>query len=365
MIFLITPAETNGGILQFSVTFANELSKLKECILFIPKTSEPFLPANTEFNFRFYNKIKSLNSKNSEIKKLCKQIAELKPEHVIFLEDSILMQQMCCILSEYKIPSSVVIHDIVHHPSSKMTLRQKAVEYLRIKLSKKTVNKAKKIILLSENSRSAFVKLYPRIKAKPIVFKLGAHVPVKEFKKPPEMNDNPFKYFLFFGRIDKYKGIESLCKAYSGLEERIQNENKLIIAGKGNFSQQEKTIIEKNNNILIIHRFIEDSEMLWLIKNSQAVVLPYIEASQSGVIPIAYYCNRPVIVRNLHGLVESVEENKTAAVFQNEEELKNIFQQMACNNILFDVKVIQNYFDENFCWNKNLKKLMEQIDVKQ
>ena len=62
-----------------------------------------------------------------------------------------------------------------------------------------------------------------------------------------------------------------------------------------------------------------------LFKKSSIVVLPYIEASQSGVIPLAYDCKKPVITTNVGSLSEVVKNNVTGILVppKNIEKLGN------------------------------------------
>lgn len=93
------------------------------------------------------------------------------------------------------------------------------------------------------------------------------------------------KYILFFGRIEKYKGIDILYKSFCESQE-LQKEYTLVIAGKGRFLMQQN---ERNLNILFINRYIKDTEVGYLFKNAAAVVYPYISATQSGVLSLSCF----------------------------------------------------------------------------
>lgn len=116
---------------------------------------------------------------------------------------------------------------------------------------------------------------------------------------------------LFFGRIKPYKGIKYLIEA----EKIISNASggyKLIIAGDGDITSYD---IDTNNpNIIVINRYIDDTEVAILFKKSMMVVLPYLDASQSGIIPIAYAFGKPVIVTNVGSISEVVEDNVTGLI---------------------------------------------------
>lgn len=100
------------------------------------------------------------------------------------------------------------------------------------------------------------------------------------------------KYILFFGRIEKYKGLSILVEAFS--ESKLSENVKLVIAGRGEFQ-----IPENSRNIIFINRYIEDDEIASLYKNAICVVYPYISATQSGVLSVASYFRTPIIASDV------------------------------------------------------------------
>lgn len=361
MICIVTPSEKNGGILQFAITFTTAVKTAQQCMLFVPDTVDKALLGELAQQSRLYKKVKSLNTRHPGILALRDQILEQKPEHVIFVEDSILMQQLCSLLRSKGVPSSVVVHDTVSHPSNQRTLRQNMVEFLRQRFTKKMLRKAENIILLSNHSKGEFDSRHKKRKARTLVMKLGAHVPGAEPVCPAEMEQEKSEYLLFFGRIDKYKGIEDLCRAYCEVPSDIQEKLKLVIAGNGGFSPEEKTLIRENPNIIAINRFVEDGEMLWLMEHTLLVVLPYIEATQSGVLPIAYHYTKPAAIRNLPGLVENAEPGKTAVIFDTCQELTGILEKTGTGELRLMPEDVRRFYSENYCWNKNVQALLEQL----
>ena len=103
----------------------------------------------------------------------------------------------------------------------------------------------------------------------------------------------------FFGRICKYKGVELLLESYQQIKGKMP-QLKLLIAGSGKIEG------EITKDVELFNRWIDDDEVVTLLSNVDVVVLPYIEASQSGVIPLAFSLGKPVIVTNVGGLSEQV-----------------------------------------------------------
>ncbi len=124
---------------------------------------------------------------------------------------------------------------------------------------------------------------------------------------------------LFFGFIRKYKGLDLLLEAMA--DERIKRSAiKLLIAGE--FYENEKQYheqIEKlgiKDQLILKTDFIPDSEVKYYLCAADAVVQPYRNATQSGVTPLAYYFEKPMIVTNVGGLPSLVPDQKAGIVVE-------------------------------------------------
>jgi glycosyltransferase involved in cell wall biosynthesis len=95
---------------------------------------------------------------------------------------------------------------------------------------------------------------------------------------------------LFFGIIRPYKGIELLIDAVCSLEKKIQKDINLRIIGNAlnnNYLQTLKSRTNSNTNIQITHKFLDYKEIINEIMMATIGVLPYLNATQSG-IPYLY-----------------------------------------------------------------------------
>ena len=61
-------------------------------------------------------------------------------------------------------------------------------------------------------------------------------------------------------------------------------------------------------------RFIPDSDVKYYLCAADSVVQPYRKATQSGVTPLAYYFEKPMIVTNVGGLPALVPDRKAGLV---------------------------------------------------
>jgi starch synthase len=115
---------------------------------------------------------------------------------------------------------------------------------------------------------------------------------------------------LFFGRIWEYKGLEYLIKAQPLVSEVIPNA-KFIIAGTGEDFDRYEAMMHDSTKFEVHYRYISNEERITFFKRASIVCLPYIDATISGVIPIAYAFAKPVVATRVGGLTEMVEDGQT------------------------------------------------------
>lgn len=159
--------------------------------------------------------------------------------------------------------------------------------------------------------------------AKPAIFNphpmyenFGGQVDPVQAKKKLGL-DVEKNYVLFFGFIRKYKGLDTLLKAFS--DQRLKEKNlQLIIAGEYYDSPQayEQLIddLELRNHVILANHYIEDSDVSLYFSAADLVAQTYKTATQSGVTQIAYYYKRPMLVTDVGGLSELVPHQKVGYV---------------------------------------------------
>ena len=70
----------------------------------------------------------------------------------------------------------------------------------------------------------------------------------------------------------------------------------------------------RRNQLILKTDFIPDSEVQYYLCAADAVVQPYRNATQSGVTPLAYHFEKPMIVSNVGSFAEQVLHEKTGLV---------------------------------------------------
>jgi len=111
---------------------------------------------------------------------------------------------------------------------------------------------------------------------------------------------------LFFGRIWPYKGLEHLIRAEPLITARIPDA-RIVIAGQGEEFSRYRQMMIHPEHFVVHNSYISDDRRAELFREASIVVLPYIEATQSGVIPVAYAFAKPVVATSVGGLPEMVE----------------------------------------------------------
>ena len=117
---------------------------------------------------------------------------------------------------------------------------------------------------------------------------------------------------LFFGRMEAYKGLETLLDAAALL--RAQGVAfRLVVAGRG--PELARLAPRLSAPDIELHEsFLGPEEAIALFQRASLVLAPYREATQSGVIAAAFGNGRPVVVSSVGGLPEVVTPGRDGLV---------------------------------------------------
>ncbi|HOI25732.1 MAG TPA: glycosyltransferase family 4 protein [Caldisericia bacterium] len=359
MIILLT-SNTNGGILQFTIQVLKTLSDIGvEAVSFIPENACFSVEPSLLGKIRFYHKPKTVNLFHKDIRHILKTLTNIKPDLIWYTDSSILVSQIGLLLPK-KIKQIITLHDAqTFHLTYKthfIHMLRKIYSIIILAFHARIIHH---ILLLSQNCYNLYTQHYPNHKCKTHLLALGAHVPNTNPKKPSEIPTSQ-QFHLFFGRLDKYKGIRILLEEFNS--ERNSCNKKLVIAGYGILTHEETRLAQSNSNIILIKRYISDSEMLWLFRHSVSVVLPYLEATQSGLIPIAYHFGVPVIVSDIEGLTQNVIDKKTGFICKYASDYLNFMKKTENKFIRSKMKdSIRGYYEKRYNWNNNVQQLLSEL----
>ncbi len=196
----------------------------------------------------------------------------------------------------------------------------------------------------------------------PLYDNFGSILPKQEAREKLGVSSHE-SIILFFGFIRKYKGLDILFEAMA--DERIKRAGiKLLVAGE--FYEDEKIYQEQitrlgiKEQLILRTDFIPDSEVKYYLCAADAVIQPYRNATQSGVTPLAYHFEKPMIVTNVGGLPALVPHEKVGLVAEPG-------PTALADSILRFYQLGENYFiphlrkeKEKYSWT-NLVKAIEQL----
>lgn len=118
---------------------------------------------------------------------------------------------------------------------------------------------------------------------------------------------------LFFGKIRHYKGLDVFLESLALVRRKMPL--RAIIAGE--FYLNQEPFLERAKRLALTDilewktEYIPNEAIPGLFRKADLVVLPYRQATQSGVVPLAYQFEVPVVVTRVGGLEEVVVEGKT------------------------------------------------------
>ena len=241
------------------------------------------------------------------------------------------------------VPIVITIHDPLRHSGEESFLSATLDKFI-FRLRNATY------ILHSDYSKILFERI-SKNRTNSYMIPFGNHEWLNEFKKEkiPE-EDN---LILFIGRVSKYKGIEVLLKSFQQVKQEIP-EAHLIIAGNGDYWFDYTKYID-GDSIEIINRYIPNEEIVRLLLQAHIVVLPYTEATQSGVVSTVFTFCKPIVATRTGGIPEIVRDGETGLLVEPDDRkaLTNAIIRIMHSEILYNTikKNISNIYNEGeFSW---------------
>ncbi|MGN1152112.1 MAG: glycosyltransferase [Lachnospiraceae bacterium] len=133
--------------------------------------------------------------------------------------------------------------------------------------------------------------------------------------------DEQTPMLLFFGFVREYKGLKYLLDAMKKIKTKMPETQLWVVGDFGEDKEQYLKQIQDNDirdQINLVEGYIPDKEVEKYFAAADLVVLPYISATQSGIVQIAYGFEKPVVVTDVGGLPDVVQDHKTGYVVPKE-----------------------------------------------
>jgi glycosyltransferase involved in cell wall biosynthesis len=286
---------------DYTIELANALIKYVDLIIIHPEkisaTCKDFL--DPDIKIRSFEKPRMRDLRNIlSMAAMMKIIHEIQPDILHVQETNDPWYDMTLWLNKMP-PLVTTIHDVFSHPGDRESVF--GSDYTRrfaFSRSQQLIvhsHLLKKALIEQFNVPQEIVNIVPHGELGSLYQRQGhQNISLRE----------PYT-LLFFGRIWPYKGLKYLIDAMPLIAEHIP-EVKLIIAGRGENINKYFPSDYDGKYYEIFNDFIPLETVSNLFQRSAATVLPYIEASQSGVAALSYGMGTPVIASDVGGLSEIV-----------------------------------------------------------
>src|SRR5438067_10927258 len=232
------------------------------------------------------------------IRSLISQIHKFSPDVIHYQGAHLWFDLALPLLRRY--PLVFTIHDIRPHPGDRLSQKTpQAIENVARR-------RADQLIVHTQYTRNLLLREWPRAAERTSVI---PHIQIGESPSSSNAREDE-NLILFFGRIWEYKGLEYLIRAEPLISARVP-QARILIAGQGEDFEPYRRMMKNPERFLVDNEYISEARTAEYYHRAAVVVLPYIEASQSGVISLAYSAGKPVVATTVGGLPEMVEDGRT------------------------------------------------------
>ena len=288
---------------EYSIRLTNALARQLEVLLLLPCTqAEPHLHLlDSTVKFQPFRKprlrqplpqARMISSIVESVKRFCPDVVHVQQGHMWF-------NLMLPVLRRY--PLVITVHDPRQHTGDKggQNTPQMIMDF--------GFRRADEIIVHANQMRQLMVEKCHVADERVHVI---PHVKIGHDSVQGQLSEGDKPLILFFGRIWEYKGLEYLIRAEPLITSDVP-EARIVIAGKGEDFARYRRLMVHPENFIVCNEYISETGISDLFRRAAVVVLPYVEATQSGVIPLAYTFMKPVVATTVGGLPEMVEHGRT------------------------------------------------------
>ena len=232
------------------------------------------------------------------MRRLLRQIKRFNPDVIHVQHAHLWFSLVQPLLRRY--PMVITVHDPVHHVGDAESAKtpQRLVHW--------TYRRADRLITHADELKHVLVHDVGVPAAKITVIPHIAQVAPPSVRQHEEIEGQ----LLFFGRIWAYKGLDYLIRAEPRITERFP-QARIVIAGRGEDFEKYRALMVHPDRFIVDNDYIPDERVAQYFSEASIVVLPYVDASQSGVVPVAYAFERPVVATRVGGLPSVVDDGVT------------------------------------------------------
>ncbi|MGE3777335.1 MAG: glycosyltransferase family 4 protein [Pirellulaceae bacterium] len=287
---------------EYCIRHANEMAQSEEVLLLLPRNRaaehEGLIDGRVRYAPFYRPRYRQPLRQLITLIRLLSRIRTFRPDVVHFQNGHMYFNLVLPLLRRF--PLVITIHDARQHLGDHEALRtpQALMDFGFRRADQVIVHGASLIPVVERELgfRSDDIHLIPHVA-------IGER-PVSR----PTADDG--RTILFFGRIWEYKGLEYLIRAEPAVTARFPNA-RFVIAGTGEDFDRYRRMMVNPDRFEVHNDWIGEDRRAEMFAAASVVVLPYLEASQSGVIPVAYAFGKPVIATRVGGLPDIVDHGTT------------------------------------------------------
>lgn len=255
-------------------------------------------------------------------------------------------------------PTVVIIHDLSYFYYPQDFLSKDL--YQLVNWTRYSVQKASKVIAVSEITKQDLIKNYHLSERKIIVIKNGFSNPVVKPIRPAFAVEQP--YFLYLGTLQPRKNIQNLILGFEKFLLEHPHYHLYLAGRKGWLYQDILALIEKRKltSKIVLTDYITEAEKWFLLKHAQALVMPGFYEGFGLPILDAFYSGTPVLVSSTGALPEIAQN---AALYFNP--ISPIELAQAMQKLVKNVKIKQSLIKngksiiKNYSWYEKAKRTIE------
>lgn len=213
------------------------------------------------------------------------------------------------------VPVCMVCHNVEPHESSPVDRALLRLAYAA----------PSRFVVHAESERRALATFRPRVDVRvnphPVYDQFASEgVPTREEARAALGLDGE-RWLLFFGLVRPYKGLDVLIDAMPAVHEATGA--KLYVAGEcyGDEAPYREQVerLGLGDAVRLDFRYVPNEEVPTIIASSDALVLPYRHATQSGVAQVAFGCGRAVVSTRVGGIPDVVADGKSGLLVPPED----------------------------------------------
>ena len=250
------------------------------------------------------------------------------------------------------------IHNVFPHGTSQTAKRE---EY-----RKRMVQIDKSIdcyVVHTESTANEVVRLFNIDRNRIVVVPHGIFKPDYALGQHVFNAVNEKKTIIFYGINRRNKGADILIDAVRILPDECREKVRVLIVGKtSNDHLKELQTKVGDADVTFNPTFIPDNELFQMIESADYIALPYREISQSGVLLLAIYFRKPLLISDLPSFRETLKGFTSDMFFEtgNAESMSELIVRMLEGKIdtQYELKVI-NSLNEEYSWENSAKRTIE------